>query len=377
MHDDKFLADLIGDIYDTTLDSKLWPSVLGKIAAYVGGPAASLFFKDVTSKTGETYYDNAFIDPHYIDLYFRKYIKLDPASTRQFFAEIDHPMATADLIPYEDFVTSRFYREWARPQGLVDFITVALDKSATGAIMFGVFRHERDGVATQDTRRRMRLLAPHMRRAISIGRLIDLSTAQAAMLADSLDGVKTALFFTDFEGRIVHANAAGHTMLSNGGVLSASKGCLMASDTDANSALQDALNAIRNGDAAAGSKGIIIPLASRAGDRFVASILPLTGGARQRMSTKYAASAVVFLHRPAFDAPSPPETIAKTYKLTPAELRILLAVVEIGGGPEIAATLGLAESTVKFHIRSLFDKTGVRRQADLVKLVAGFISPLA
>jgi DNA-binding CsgD family transcriptional regulator len=63
-------------------------------------------------------------------------------------------------------------------------------------------------------------------------------------------------------------------------------------------------------------------------------------------------------------------------KLTPTELRVLLALVEVGGGPEIAEALGIADGTVKMHLGHLFQKTGAKHQADLVKLVAGFSSPL-
>ena len=55
---------------------------------------------------------------------------------------------------------------------------------------------------------------------------------------------------------------------------------------------------------------------------------------------------------------------------------MLLAVVDVGGGPEVAEALGVAESTVKTHLHRLYQKTGTRRQIDLVKLVAGFASPL-
>jgi hypothetical protein len=55
--------------------------------------------------------------------------------------------------------------------------------------------------------------------------------------------------------------------------------------------------------------------------------------------------AVLFVHKAALDAPSWPETIAKTYKLTPTELRALLAVVEVGGVPNAAEALGIGEST--------------------------------
>jgi DNA-binding CsgD family transcriptional regulator len=53
------------------------------------------------------------------------------------------------------------------------------------------------------------------------------------------------------------------------------------------------------------------------------------------------------------------------------------AIVLIGGVPEAAEELGIAETTVKTHLHRVFAKTGTTRQADLVRLVAGFASPLA
>ena len=105
-------------------------------------------------------------------------------------------------------------------------------------------------------------------------------------------------------------------------------------------------------------------------------MLPLTGGERRRAGANYAAACAVFVREAALDAPSGPGVIASTYKLTPTELRVLLAIVDVGGVPEVAEALGVAESTVKTHLGRLYGKTGAGRQADLVKLVAGFSSPL-
>lgn len=68
--------------------------------------------------------------------------------------------------------------------------------------------------------------------------------------------------------------------------------------------------------------------------------------------------------------------IAKTYHLTPMELRVLIAIVEVGGVPAVADALGMGATTVKTHLGRLYAKTGCSRQADLVKLVAGFSSPV-
>jgi DNA-binding CsgD family transcriptional regulator len=80
--------------------------------------------------------------------------------------------------------------------------------------------------------------------------------------------------------------------------------------------------------------------------------------------------------RGARDLPSPPEAIVNEFKLTPRELRVLFAIVEVGGVPDVAEVLGVSAETVKTHLGRLFEKTRTSRQADLVKLVAAFSNPL-
>jgi DNA-binding CsgD family transcriptional regulator len=376
MREDERLSQLIGEIYDAALDPALWIGVLENCAAFVGGSAAALFSKDAASKTGDVAY-HVGIEPYYKQLYFEKMIKLDPLTIGHFFAEVEQPVAVADIMPYHEFVETRSYREWGQPQGLVDVLNVALDKTPTSAAMFCIFRHERDGLVDDEMRRRMRVIVPHVRRAVLIGRVIDLSTSQAASFADTLDGMRHAMLLVDAFARIVHANAAGHALLAEGTVLRAVGRKLAAHDERAEQLLHETFLAAGNGDAAVGIKGIAVPLMGQNGEHHVAHVLPLTSGERRRAGASYAAVAALLVHKAALDAPSPPEIIAKTYKLTPTELRVLLAVVEVGGVPEVAEALGIAETTVRFHLRALFEKTGTHRQADLVKLVAGFTSPLA
>jgi DNA-binding CsgD family transcriptional regulator/PAS domain-containing protein len=376
MENDEHLSSLIGDIYDAALEPALWSAVLGKTRGFVGGSAAALYFKDAIRKSGKLHYEDGGLDRHYLQLYMKKYAKLDPFTTGHFFAEIGQPTATTDLMPYDEFLATRFYREWVRPQRLVDNATAALDKSSTGVALYSIFRHERDGVVDNETRHRMRLIVPHMRRAVLIGRVIDLKTAEAETFANILDGISAGMFLVDARGRIIHANASGHVLLGEGSLLRAVGGKLTANDANAEAALHEIFIAAGSGDAAVGTKGIAVPLITRNGERYVAHMLPLTSGARRRAGTSYAAVAALFVHKAALETPSPPEVIAKTYRLTPSELRVLLGVVEVGGVAETAETLGIGEGTVKTHLHRLFTKTGTSRQAELVKLVAGFSNPL-
>jgi DNA-binding CsgD family transcriptional regulator len=376
MHESERLSALIGDIYDAALDPALWVDVLGRTGDFVGCTSAGLGWKDVTVKRGDIHYESEGVNPYYRQLYFEKYVKLDPCTVGQFFADVGQPVITADLMPYEEFAQTRIYKEWAKPQGLIDCAMTVLDRSTTAMSFLALFRHQQDGFFDDDALRRIRLIVPHFRRAVVIGKVIDVKKAEAASLADTLDGVSAGMFLVDATGRIVHANVAGHVMLNAADVLHADAGRLVVNDRQADGILADTFATAGNGDATVGIKGIAVPLIARDGDRYVAHVLPLTSGARRQAGKSYAAVAALFVHKAALDTPSPPEAIAKAYKLTPMELRVLLAIVEVGGVPEVAEALGIAETTVKTHLHQTYQKTGANRQADLVKLIAAFSNPL-
>jgi DNA-binding CsgD family transcriptional regulator/PAS domain-containing protein len=369
------LPELIGDIYDAALDPSLWSEVVGKAARFVGGSAAAIFSKSPIAGSGDVLHEFG-IDPYYRRLYFEKYVKLDPATTGHYFADIGDPIAVEDLMPYREFLETRFYREWVQPQGIVDFVSAVLDKSATSAALFGVFRFQRDGIVDDEVRRRMRLIVPHIRRAVLVAGLIELKSAEAATFADTLDGLSAAICLVDAAGQIVHANPACKAILDAGDFLSAIGGRLVAGDEKIDQTLRQLFAAAGDGDAAIQTQGIALSLRALDGTRHVAHVLPLTSGARRLAGTAYAATAALFIRKAAIEAPSAPEIIGRSYNLTPTELRVLLAIVEVGGVPEVAVALGLAETTVKTHLGRVFVKTGAGRQADLVKIVAGFATPL-
>jgi len=374
MDSDEVLLQLIGGIYDSALNPEIWDAVLPRIGAFVGGSGGGLFAHHPSRRSASIYYQFG-TDPDYRQTYLEKYVTLDPMFGTYLVLDVGDVFSSSTLMPHAEFLQSRFYREWVRPQGWFDNICVYLDKSSEGHAAFVVFRNEREGIADEPARERMRLLVPHLRRAVLIGNLIEFKTAQAATFADALDGLSAGVLFVDWSSRITHANTAGRAMIAEGSVLRGSNGRLVAIDPEADRALRGIFVAAETGDAAVGVKGVAVPLVARDGERYVAHVLPLASGARR--SAGYAAAAALFVQKAALAAHSPPAVIAKSYRLTPMELRVLMAIVEVGGAPQVAETLGIGEGTVKTHLKRLYEKTDARRQADLVKLFAGYANPLA
>jgi len=300
-----------------------------------------------------------------------------PILAGHFLSEPEQPVATSDLVPLDELVRTELYRIWAEPQGLVDFVSAVLDRSAAGVAIFGVFRHEQHGLADDDARRRMRLIVPHLRRAMLIVRKTAEAATLADTLADTLDGLNAGLCLVDAGGRIVHRNAAAQAILDADDILRKIDGKLVAGDARTDRTLQEVFAAAGRGDKALGAKGIAVPLTGEDGARYVAHALPLGSGARQRAGTAHTAAAALFIHRAMPAIPARPEVIGEAFKLTPAELRVLLAIVELGSVSEVAAAFGLGDATIRTHVSHVFEKTGAKRQADLVKLVTGYATPLA
>ena len=119
-----------------------------------------------------------------------------------------------------------------------------------------------------------------------------------------------------------------------------------------------------------------IPLMSHDGSYYVAHVIALPSLLREGAAERTSAVGALFIWKAELDGRSCAGLIDRAFELTPAELRVMQSIVEVGGVPETAVARGIAETTVKTHLHRVFAKTGVSRQADLVKLAAGFSNPV-
>jgi DNA-binding CsgD family transcriptional regulator len=368
MHQARQLPDLIEEIYDAALEPALWNDVIVGINAFVGGQACGLISKDSTSQFGLTHYYCG-VDPHYIELYAETYSRFDPLST---LPPPGRVVSIPDLVDYDEYRRGRFYQEWLQPQGCIDVANVVLEQSSPNcAVLMTVLPGA--GIMDDDMRRRIALVAPHADRALRINRTIGLKQSEAATFADALNGLGAGIFFLDANRRMVHANTAGHDMLRAGDFLRCVSGQIVARNGKANQAIRDCFT---DHGCEPGGSGAAIPLVGHDGESYIAHILPLTSAERSSIGAAYNAVAALFVRKVALDHPCG-ELLARMFDLTPAELRVLLAIVEVGGVPETAVALGIAPTTVKTHLHRVFSKTGVNCQVDLVKLAVGLSNPLA
>jgi DNA-binding CsgD family transcriptional regulator/PAS domain-containing protein len=365
------LSVLIGDIYDAALDPARWSAVLCSVCRFVGGSAAMIFWHDSVFLTGNRFHSWG-DDPVYTELYFSTYIELNPTAARQNDAPVGVATPISSIIAPLELRKTRFFKEWMRPQRLIDNVFANLYRSSTGAASFAVARGNDDGMVDAEAVHRMQLLVPHVQRAVLIGRVIEAHRNANAALHTLVDGFTAAIFLLDSAGAIIHRNEAAGRMLEEGDLVSKRPDSSLLVDQRL---AQDIRKFVRDGSDDHQGR-LSMSMTGRSGRDYLVQLLSLSHDQHRTMSDDVEAVAAVFIRRAEIDTRSGLARIAQRYRLTPREIDVLRGVVEIGGVPEVAAREGISARTVKAHLHSVFAKTGTDRQADLVKLLAGFSAVL-
>ena len=173
-------------------------------------------------------------------------------------------------------------------------------------------------------------------------------------LSQALDHVSVTLLLVDEDGGLLFANARGQSLLADD--LAVWGGRLAAAYTTGTRALRAAISA------AAGPRRLTTTIALESQhDVLRLMAIPLS-------KTVEPGPTPVMLIACHQEATIEAARLGQAFDLTPAEARLLSALV---GGERIAAyarRTGVSVNTAKTHLRQLFSKTGEQRQAGLIRL---------
>lgn len=374
------ISELIGTIYDCVLDPDRWQSVVDDIRRELefcyavlgvyplpGGEVTLGVATGIDSvKLGELpAYGQDLVDLWGGDIRVKQY-------------PLEEPIAQSQAVPDSALVASRYFLEWAQPQGVVDAVAIGLERNSRMVSTLSFGRHETVGIVGNGELDALRLLAPHFRRAIAISQMVDLQSIASANVASVLDGLSVGVVLVDELMALIRANPVAEDMLARKDPIKVANGRVIISDATSaiSSAIEDAVAQAAGDEAALGRRGGTgFPTRGRSGEPRIIHVLPLKKR-ESRPGLFRRATAALFIAPVDRPISLPFDAFAALYGLTPAEVRIVELIVAGQTQREIAKSLGLASATVKTHLLHVFEKTDVRRQVDLVRLVASLASPL-
>jgi DNA-binding CsgD family transcriptional regulator len=375
--DPAVLSELVAGIYDCAVEPDLWPDLLDRFRTEVRFHNASLaltlvpsgrFLVNITSGMPTEYTARMYDYPD--DL-----VELWGGAATMLSLPFDRPSVRSRVGSADVLANNRYIREWVEPQGLIDAAVMILahDNDAIGNLAMG--RHRDQGPIGQVDIDRLSLFIPHFQRATRISRLLDAGSLATRGFETIVGQLATPVLLLTDDLSIAHCNIAADRLLEEGTMLSARAGRLAARNDTAQRALVDLVRQASTDES--GLRRGSIGLNGGGTDNGVAAVyaLPLRRG-HVRSTIHPGASVALFVAAANVPANRVSEVAMDMFGLTMAEYRVMNQLAKGQSITTAARTLGIAQSTVRTHVLRLFDKTGTRRQADLVSLTAALASPI-
>lgn len=368
-------SNLIGLMYDAAVARDEWGAVLDGICKLLNAQTAALWSYDVNDRTPPWQRDVGY-NPHWKRLYTEKYLALNPYMDDVVRMSPGEARASSSRPDFQNLLQTEFYQGWLKPQRFVDASVLIVEKSMNNITTLVNVRNEDQGLYDVATIELVKMLYPHLRRAVMIDRLFREQEHRAAESSVALDSLAAGMFVLTDKAVVVHANTSGSDMLADDTPMKMVNGRFVLADEQANRFLRDALAGAREGDGELEDAGASIPLRGEQGD-FVLHLLPLNAARRALIASGRGGTHVLFVSRS--DPQNAPviATFARRFGLTAQETRVLHCLVEAGSVPMAAEILGISSATARSHVTRIFDKSGVRRQADVLRLLMEMRSPFA
>ena len=276
-------------------------------------------------------------------------------------------------MPDGAFRKSEFFNDWYAPQGFHDCLSAVVHRQGEHQVRFHVAPRKTD-LSRRDMDRFVRLL-PSMTRALRVAQRLDRLSDRHGGLCDAICVVTHAVMMLDRNGCLVLANPPAERLLGSMEALTVRDGCLVAPDAATDATLQAALVRSMHGD---DGPDAIQELVVRRRERrpLMVSVVPVSRRVTDHIDSDGRLAAMVMAVDPEVRPWSRLDGVVRAYGLTPAEGRLLDAMVDGGGLDRAAGRLGIGRATAKTHLNRILAKTGTTRQADLIRLVAGSLPPL-
>ena len=365
------LPELVGSIYDCIPDAERWQGTLDDIRIFCDGCVATLAVLDTERNAAR--FSVACGDKMVLAPLLTTY-----ASDMMFFSavpkmELDLPQTVDSIYALEGpgtrqkWLSSRMATEWAMPNQLDDFIWVPVMKQHQRVGNLVVITHRNRPQITRDDLEMAATLAPHVRRAVTIGDLFEIERRKGEIFRDIVDALAHPVLIVAADMQIIFANLAAEALLQESTLLSSVRGQLSFPFAQAQRAISSAVEVGSRNEFALGSGGINVPL-TLADAPCVAHVMPLAKrDLSQRVSQS--AAAAIFIAS-AGSAPFPAmDAIAALFGLTAAERRVAAQIAKGKSRAEIATDSGLSDGTIKSQLASIFDKTNTSDQRSLELLM--------
>ncbi len=358
---DRF-SHLLDMIYEAALDPAGWVDCLEEVRRELDGNFASLIVRPgtandiglIVSAAGE----GRHIDPSGPDFTISPFTGMPS----------DRLVTISDVLSESEWRASSYYRDWCAPHGVFHVMAADIGTRDGGVYGFRVTRPESAPPFSPEDLEVGRRLLPHIKRALNLHLSIHQDRKVISLYSRAMAQLMVGVVVLDQNGQVIECNPAATAILEMEDGLRVVGKQLEATYGNDNRKLQRLVkDALLHPQAAKMTLTEAVSVSRPSGQLswgvVVQSISP-----DQWTEGKQRPSVAVFVRDTEGQAHPPVKLAQQLFQLTPAETGLAIQLANGLSLEEAAEVLNIRRNTARAHLRSIFSKTGVRRQTELVRI---------
>ena len=365
-------SHIVPEIYEATIDPSHWDYVVTMIAKLTRSKSACLYYKNKEVEIASTIAQYGL--PKGERMSFNDQCDtLDDMFCSKNAGKSDEPACT-QFYPGSNGAmqnNSELYLEWMKPNGIYHVGGAQLVDNESHKAGIAILRDEKAGVWSDGELRVINEILPHLRRALNIHSEFTFLRMRQDALLKGLDRLVIGLILYDHNAQPVYINPTAEAIINAHPAMRLQDGEMILTNADDDKNLrstilhtseidpddswkQSVAIGITHPDVKAPLPLLVTPMHAN----LVTSDLDYEG-----------AKVAVFLSDPNLQQPISVDNLVSVYNLTPSEAQVAISLANGHSIDETADSSNHSAHTIRSQLKSVFRKTGVSRQSELIKLL--------
>jgi len=353
-------SDLVLTLNTSVLGDDPWHSFLLKLSAQIDAKHGTLILVPPKAKgTGAVFTPTT--TPQAIQEYLDRYLEIDP------FVNLPEGQVTElyEYVGQSVIDRSPDVRAWLSSIDASHILGVDLRIGSGFEARLRLSRAPGGPPFTADERQWVEKIIPHLRQGLELYQKLESSRSERAVMLDTAEQFAVGTVLLDAGYRVLKLNEVAASILAEADGLRLVASRIVLDQPGSDKAFRTLLTEVRSGEGAARRLFSIERPSGRAEVTAVVQPVPVHSF-MQAASTPVIA---LFLTDPSRKRVIEGAVVSKLFALTPTEGNIAAALANGLSVSDVAQQLGIAENTVRAHLRSIFPKIGIKRQLQLVNII--------
>ncbi len=363
---------LLRALYGGTLETPPWQAFLDQLRDALGGNYATLLLRPPNEHDPGVILNALVVSPEIYRAYNETYFALDP-----FVNLPDGDVVTvAEYMSAEEFEASEYYQNYIEPANVRHILGADLWHGEELLARLRVTRPESREDFSAREKALCKQLLPHIKQAVQIHSRLRESERERVLYANTIDSLSVGVITLDANGDSLNSNPVAERLLAQGRGVALQGGRLSFENRreqqDFKMLLGEVIQAHHQREAGCVRAFRLADASSLSGLSLLIRPLPHSDHGGERRP-----AVAVFISDPMAPRQAPSDVLIELFGLTPAESKLAVRLVNGQSLDEASLSLNISRNTAKSHLSSVFSKTGVARQTQLIQLILNSVVTLA